>query len=145
MRCCGFSIRLGTIVSATVFLVFALRFLHRELLARSQTERTPTRSGCCDARIEAHYADMCLLMPLVAPIVWEHHFVLVLPFLAWALISTGGLRRLYVAGLVWVVLTVPLILRFPFVYEGMIALLLLIPLTWPHGSEKARETVRFRF
>jgi hypothetical protein len=130
-----------TAASLAVLAWFAARFLRREAafhrLASEPGEALAGRD-LSFFRLSGHVADCTALMLLVSPMVWEHHYVLVLPLAVWA-VATRGPSRPWAIGLALVLmLAVPTFDVFLFSEHRIAGLLTLVALTPPHVLLPAR-------
>lgn len=119
---------LTTVVTFIILIWFTIRALKRERGFRYISAFTPG-PAIVEARFLGHAMDMLPLMLLVAPSIWEHHFILIMPFALWAFALAEKKRypALFVSlGLVFLV---PVIAVFPWGYHRLIGLLVLIYLT----------------
>jgi hypothetical protein len=83
--------------------------------------------------------DAIALGLLISPVVWEHHYLLALPVLIWALANqetVAQLRRVGVSA--FLIFVIPTFDIFPFSYHRLAGLLLLVatlpPVTAPSRS-----------
>jgi hypothetical protein len=98
----GKAIKSGTIpgyitaiVYATILLVMAVRFLQREKIWRSrhrELESAAVGSAEDRFRIMGHANDAVVLPLLISPIVWNHHYVVLIPALIWSTLLLGPSR-----------------------------------------------------
>lgn len=108
---------------------FALRFWTRERSYQSQM-RTATSDHDLHL-LNAHrrcgyFVDTMALMLLVSPLVWEHHYVLAMPFVVWAFATNGMHKPLRVLVAAFLMLVPPTFDVFPLSYHRLAGLLLLL-------------------
>lgn len=120
-------VRVGRIVLVIIGLfglVYLGRFYQRERQARSTppapaAERTLTELG--------HSMDAIALGLLISPVVWEHHYLLALPLVIWALASQTKVERLWLVALsAFLIFVLPTFDIFPLSYHRLLGLLLLL-------------------
>lgn len=130
-RLAGFA---GVAAVALALAVFARRFWRRER----------AREGGPDAVLAAHTADAIALTLLVSPMVWAHHYVLAIPVAIHA-VATGARRHpaLVLGGLV-LIFGVPVFDVYPFGYNRLAGLILLLVATRPPGATRADPPTRDR-
>jgi hypothetical protein len=110
------------VAAAAVAVLLAARVLRRERLAPAGVGETLRQHG--------HAADALALGLIAAPIVWEHHYVLALPILAWAAGACAPERRVLLGAAALAMLAVPTFDVFPWSWHrlaGLVALLALTP------------------
>jgi len=74
-----------------------------------------------------HMMDAIVLGLLISPVVWEHHYLLALPLVIWALASQATADRLWVVALsVLLIFVIPTFDIFPLSYHRLAGLLLLV-------------------
>ena len=78
-----------------------------------------------------HLMDMLPLMLLVSPSIWEHHFLLMLPFALWAVAVRGGRFPIRIAIALFLIFVPPLITIYPFSYHRLLGLFMLVILVPP--------------
>jgi hypothetical protein len=87
-------------------------------------------------RLTSDWMDMMLMMLLVSPLVWEHHYVLAIPPFLWGLINATR-RRLF-----WILLgggllfTIPVFDIYPLSYYRLVGMLILTAATHQQISRK---------
>jgi hypothetical protein len=123
------------IVGRTVLVIMGLcglaylwRYFQRERLAAHlfgqagaslATQRPLTNLG--------HSMDAIALGLLISPVVWEHHYVLALPLVIWALASQTKVERLWMVLLsAFLIFVLPTFDIFPLSYHRLAGLLLLV-------------------
>jgi hypothetical protein len=82
-------------------------------------------------RLYGHSLDGLALTLIVAPRVWEHHYVLALPLMVWAVAVRGRSRPWLVGMGCLLIAAVPTFDFFPFSYHRLAGLLLLLWLAGP--------------
>jgi hypothetical protein len=117
------------LVSIPVILVwFLIRISSREKIARIRALSGEAESQ--EISMIGHLVDMCALGLLVSPLVWEHHYVMALPLVVWALLASGSRQILAVIG-VFLILAVPTFDFFPFSYHRLVGLVMLLIVSGP--------------
>jgi hypothetical protein len=122
------AIRYASLTGYALAIAFLMwRFIVRE---RSPWHR-PVDAYEINLRWFGHFADACSAMLLVSPSIWEHHFVLGIPTILYA-IATIGVRRPWAVGLgTGLILAIPTFDVYPFSYHRIAGLLMLMILTDP--------------
>lgn len=120
--------RIVLVLTGLCGLAYLWRFVQRERRAsnpvgqigRSPAEqRTLTNLG--------HSMDAIALGLLISPVVWEHHYLLALPLVIWALASQSKVERLWLVALsAFLIFVLPTFDIFPLSYHRLAGLLLLI-------------------
>lgn len=126
-------------ISSAISLAFvawlALRYLRRSGLLRGAA---PAQPGSRSAVLVAHAMDTLAAILLVSPVVWEHHYVLALPLVAWGLLAAEPRRRPLVVASAVLMLAVPTFDLFPFSFHRLAGLVLFLAATqtapWPAGG-----------
>lgn len=86
---------LAAAVYATVLVVMAARFFLREKIWRGRHRELPPAAAAAiedKFRIMGHGNDAIVLPLLISPIVWNHHYVVLLPVLIWSTLVLGITR-----------------------------------------------------
>jgi hypothetical protein len=122
-----FGILSGLVILATVAW-FSLRFVQHERIWREDAS-----SG--EFRVDAHSMDALALTLLVPPMVWEHHYVIAVPIVIWAVATSPRNRLWIVAVAAALMLAVPTFDLFPFSYHRVAGLLMLLLLAAPRAME----------
>ncbi len=116
------------------------RFLRRERAARTAgREDAGGGNAALWLRLAGHTADALALTLVLAPVSWEHHYVLAIPIAAWAIAGIGRERPWAVGLAIAMVLAVPTFDVFPFSLHRLAGLLLLLALTPPQRIRPWRE------
>jgi hypothetical protein len=117
---------LTAVLSLLVVGWLALRFWRREHVYRQMTNPDGGRY-----RLYGHSLDALALTLIVAPRVWEHHYVLALPLMVWA-VAVRGRSQPWLVGIgCFLIAAVPTFDLFPFSYHRLAGLLLLLWLAAP--------------
>jgi hypothetical protein len=87
-------------------------------------------SGRAEAfRAMGHAADAIAATLIMAPLVWEHHFILAVPILIWAVAGYGRSRPWLIGLSALLMLAVSIFDFYPFSYHRLVGLLLLLAVT----------------
>jgi hypothetical protein len=114
-------------LTAGIAVYFGVRFVRRAHLAKIPSLR-PVRAD--DIRF-AYMADAIAALVLLSPIVWEHHYTLLIPVAIWA-IATAGRAHPWAVGVgTFLMFCVPTIDVYPFGYHRLAGLAILLWCTWP--------------
>lgn len=116
------------VVTLAVIAFFAWRFFLRESVFRLSGNSPKARL----LRSYGHQTDTLAVMLLVSPLVWEHHFVLAIPFALWAILSSEN--KLPAAAWSAVLFFPPTFDVFPFSFHRVLALIALVWLTQPQAT-----------
>lgn len=120
--------RIVLVISGLCGLAYLWRFVQRERRATNNAE--PAHGSAAEQRslIDlAHSMDAIALGLLISPVVWEHHYLLALPLVIWALASQSKVERLWLVALsAFLIFVLPTFDIFPLSYHRLAGLLLLI-------------------
>jgi hypothetical protein len=116
-----------------------LRLIQREHIYNKMPRSTA--SGKADSwsttyRVYGHTMDTVTLSLLISPSVWEHHLVVAIPIAIWALATRRKDQFLLVAIGTFLIFCVPIYDIFPFSYNRLVGLLMLLYLTSPEKTQK---------
>lgn len=106
-------------------LTYLWRFFQRE----RQTLRLSAQPNAAQRALTdlGHSMDAIALGLLISPVVWEHHYLLVLPLVIWALASQTKVERLWLVALsAFLIFVLPTFDIFPLSYHRLAGLLLLV-------------------
>jgi len=124
--------RITAVLTLAVLAWFAWRFVRRERVVRSWPEDAGEQAATW--RVCGHLADAVGLALLVAPIVWEHHYLLALPLVVFAA-AVAGRERPWPVALGWFLMfALPTFDVFPLSWHRLAGLLLML---WVTGPERA--------
>lgn len=111
-------------LSIVVFVIwFLVRFRRRDGVAR--IEESQGHLAASALLHDGHLVDMCALGLLISPLVWEHHYVMALPLILWALSVSGPRQWLAVIG-TFLIIAIPTFDLYPFSYHRILGLGLLL-------------------
>jgi hypothetical protein len=116
------------IVTLAVVAWFAFRFVRREKFWKN-------RPGLDELRLQAHSMDALALTLLLPPMVWEHHYVVAIPIVIWAIAARPKSQLWTIALASALMLAVPTFDLFPFSYHRLAGLLILLLLAAPRAPE----------
>jgi hypothetical protein len=122
------------LVTVGIAVWFAVRFLQRERIYRRLAGRPAAELD--GGRLEqfrwyGHTMDAAGLSLLVSPLVWEHHFVVAVPLILWAVAIRGREQAVPIGVAAFLILVMPTFGLYPLVYHRLAGLLLLLRLTEP--------------
>ncbi len=123
----------GAIATLAILAWFCWRFIEREkVFSAVNTGGDPNSNNAGSAfRLYGHLMDALALALLVPPVVWEHHYVLAIPIVLWA-IATRWRDKPWQVGIgAFLIFVLPTFDVFPFSYHRLIGLLILLSLTSP--------------
>ena len=122
---------------AILGLLYLYRVVAREFAVPLRQETTTTRNStfkALDLKLVGDTLDAIALGLLVSPVVWEHHYLLAMPLLIWA-VSQVRAERLWLVGVSgFLIFALPTFDVFPLSYHRMAGLLLLLYLVAPLGA-----------
>lgn len=113
---------------AAVLLWMGSRALKREKTYRSNAAGLESGDDAADAqmiRFYGHTLDLVSLTLILGPRVWEHHYVLAIPLILWAVVAQRDRRPLFCAAGAMLILLPTTFDFFPFSYHRLLGLLLL--------------------
>ncbi len=117
-----------------VFGWFAVRFVRRQKIYATICHA----NNLADAKIEAarnlgfsHAMDALILALIVSPIVWEHHYVLALPIVLWAVAHYGNHYPWQIGASAFLMWVLPTFDVFPLSYHRVMGLVILLYVTAP--------------
>jgi hypothetical protein len=121
--------RIVLVLTGLCGLAYLWRFVQRERRAASnpvgQLGRSPAEQRTLTNL--GHSMDAIALGLLISPVVWEHHYLLALPLVIWALASQSKVERLWLVALsAFLIFVLPTFDIFPLSYHRLAGLLLLI-------------------
>jgi hypothetical protein len=130
-----------TAALAAIGIWFVLRLFARErAFAALPGEAGPDGGAGTDSfRIVGHCADALAFALLMSPSVWEHHYVLAMPLVIWAVVIRGRERPWLVAIGTFLVIVMPTFDLFPFSYHRLLGTILLLCLTSPRRFALPRQ------
>lgn len=126
------SLILWRVASAAAGVWVALRFIKREKsFAAIKSADADDNELARTARFSGQAADILALALMVSPLVWEHHYVLAVPVILWAIISQHR-RNIWLIGLGSLLILLPPTFNiWPFSYHRLAGLLMLLAATSP--------------
>ena len=83
------------------------------------------------ARLLGHTMDALALMLLISPMVWEHHYVMMLPVYVWTITIVGRRKPWLVLAAGLLLFALPTFDLYPFSYHRLAGLILTLWLTRP--------------
>lgn len=104
---------------------FILRFLRAERILENKEKNI------------AHGMDALAISLLISPMVWEHHYIIIIPFVIWALATVSKENRWQVVLAAMGVLALPTFDIFPLSYHRLACLVWLLILASPPKPSKA--------
>jgi hypothetical protein len=126
------------VAAAAAAALLGTRVLRRE---RAAARALPSESGGGAGqgvrealRHHGHAADAVALGLIAAPIVWEHHYVLACPVVAWAAGACAPERRVLLGAAALAMLAVPSFDVFPWSWHRLAGLAALLALTRPRSA-----------
>jgi alpha-1,2-mannosyltransferase len=123
------------VLTVVVIAWFAIRFMRREAAFKSCLTGSSAISPDT-IRSFGHFTDSLALMLMISPIVWEHHYVLAVPIILWALAMCGRKKPWITALAALLILGVPTFDVYPFSYHRLAGLIILTMLTSPEVMSK---------
>jgi hypothetical protein len=119
-------VRFGVGGGVTLFgLWYLVRLIQRERIRRADDDANEAR------HFAGHAADALAFPLLVSPSVWEHHYVMALPLVIYAVARRGAERPGWIALCGFAVLAMPTFDLFPLGYHRLAGMLGLLVLTAP--------------
>jgi hypothetical protein len=127
-----FSVILWRVASAAAGVWIALRFMKREKsFAAIKDADAQDKQLAQTVRFSGHVADILALALLASPLVWEHHYVLAVPVILWAIISQHR-RNIWLIGFGSLLILLPPTFNiWPLSYHRLFGLLILIAASSP--------------
>jgi hypothetical protein len=137
---------LARLAVAAVVFWFGWRLFQRERGYRSAiaVASSGEAQNLAFLRGTGHLMDMLPLMLLVSPSIWEHHFLLMLPFALWAVAVRGKRVPVLLAIALFLIFVPPVITVYPFSYHRLLGLLMLVILVPPLPSKDDALSGPFR-
>lgn len=130
-----------SIIVAALSLLLA-GWLGLRIFRRQQSLKTA--AAPIPASAELHYfsqaMDSLALGLLLAPRVWEHHYVLAVPIVLWGMAISGRERPLLVGTAAILMLALPTFDIYPLSYHRLAGLLLMLYLTSPRETSRRLDT-----
>lgn len=120
---------ISLILSAAVLAVFAWRFFARERAWRTFDLAPEQREQAGVWRHASHAMDALALTLMVAPSVWEHHYVLAIPIMIWAVAGWGSRYPIALASAAILIFALPTFDVFPLSYHRIAGLVMLLWVT----------------
>jgi hypothetical protein len=116
-----------------VLVLFLIRYSHRERAFRAISTENPTHDPAVlkENRSLGHLIDAIPFMLLVSPIVWEHHYILALPFVLWCIAIQGKQKPWQIGIAAFLIFAIPTFDVFPLSYHRLAGLCMLIYHTPP--------------
>ena len=111
------------ILLVAVFVWLSWRYL--------QIERSFNGTQSQNSRLISHMMDAFAAMLLLAPMVWEHHYVLAIPIVIWAAATIGRQKLMQLVMSTFFMLGMPTFDFFPFSFHRLAGLIWLLALTSP--------------
>lgn len=120
--------RIVLVIIGLCGLAYLWRFFQRERRAVDLSGRADAPTATQRPLIDlGHSMDAIALGLLISPVVWEHHYLLALPLVIWALASQTKRERLWLVALsAFLIFVLPTFDIFPLSYHRLAGLLLLI-------------------
>jgi hypothetical protein len=84
--------------------------------------------------------DTVVAMLLLSPMVWEHHYILIMPIMLWAMVRVGDQQALWLGISYLLIYLLPTFDLYPFSYHRMVGLLMLLYVTSPRFVEQSVRT-----
>ncbi len=107
---------------------FLVRFVVRE---RAYAALADGGEQAAMDRFYGHTMDAVALGLIISPVVWEHHYVLAMPLVIWAVATQGHVHPWPVGIAAFLIFAIPTFDVFPVSYHRLVGLLYLVHLTWP--------------
>lgn len=132
------------VMYALIVLTMGARFLQREATWRAKgaaLARKPNSRLEDQFRIMGHGLDAAALPLLISPIVWHHHYLILIPGLIWGCLVLGG--KSWKHWLPLAIMVFPYSVQ-PYIYVYYLGIWLWLYLTWPTSIWKALTASRAR-
>ena len=121
----------STLVSAALLGWLALRLVQREQRYRELA----AGARAADWRLLGHTMDALGFGLLLSPMAWEHHFVLAMPLVIWAVVALGAPGWWKVGLGAFLIFVLPIFDVFPFSYHQLAGLVVLLYYTSPRAVQ----------
>lgn len=120
--------RVVLVITGLCGLAYLWRFFQRERRAANVSGQTSASPAAQRSLTDlGHSMDAIALGLLIAPVVWEHHYLLALPLVIWALANQTNVERLWLVALsAFLIFVLPTFDIFPLSYHRLAGLLLLV-------------------
>jgi len=121
------------VASFVVGIWFVTRFMQREktfALGKS-ADNSPSGLSEDTLRLYGHSMDALAFTLIVAPLVWEHHYILAIPIVLWALATRSSTNLLQISIAALLIFDLPTFDVFPFSYHRLVGLVMLLYYTSP--------------
>lgn len=116
---------------ALLGLIYLWRFVKRERLAATLAHS----NGQFDHALLGHTMDAIALALIASPVVWEHHYLLAMPLVIWAVARARSERELWLIGVsTFLIFVLPTFDLYPLSYHRLAGLLLLMAVMRPTGA-----------
>ncbi len=113
---------------ALLGLIYLWRFIKRERFEGT----VESANGQLDHALLGHTMDAIALALIASPVVWEHHYLLAMPLVIWAVARAQSERTLWLIGAsTFLIFGVPTFDVYPFSYHRLAGLLLLMAVMRP--------------
>jgi hypothetical protein len=122
---------------------FLVRYARREQSFHEVASTNPEETvSLRDYRSLGHLLDAIPLMLMLSPIVWEHHYILAIPFVLWSIATQGMQKPWQISIAAFLIFAIPTFDVFPFSYHRLAGLCTLVYYTPPTiAPTPARESV----
>ena len=116
-------------IAVGIALYFVARFVARERILKA----LGGTSDLQEARRWSHMTDTMAALLLLSPMVWEHHYVLMVPLAIWAIATAGKERPWAVGAGTFLMFCIPIFDVYPLSYHRLAGLSVLLWCTRPRG------------
>lgn len=118
--------RLVLVAIGMLSILYLVRFFQRERRSAPLDQQGNNQREQRNLAAMGHMIDAIVLGLLISPVVWEHHYLLALPVVIWALANQDVTARLGLVGVsAFLIFVIPTFDIFPFSYHRLAGLLLL--------------------
>lgn len=123
-------------LAVAILVYFVVRIVTRERVA-ADLGRT---SDLQDARRWSHMTDTMAALMLLSPMVWEHHYVLMVPVAIWAIATAGKEQPWAVGAGTFLMFCIPIFDVYPLSYHRIGGLAVVLWCTRPRRAGPTRST-----
>ncbi len=77
-------------------------------------------------RLYGNVFDAIVMVLIISPLVWEHHYILTIPLIIWVILTQGKQKPWRVGVAAFLICAIPIFDVYPFSYHRIAGLLLLL-------------------